>query len=51
MYVDRAREEDLDALRETLQREPAVAVGEIGLDFFVAERDDKRQQCATSSSS
>lgn len=43
MYVDRARPEDLDALRETLQREPAVAVGEIGLDRHVEPRDDERQ--------
>lgn len=43
MYVDDSREEDLDALRETLQREPAVAVGEIGLDRFITERDDDRQ--------
>lgn len=43
MYVDRAREEDLDALRETLTREPAVAIGEIGLDAFVEPRDDQSQ--------
>lgn len=43
MYVDRAREEDLDALRATLQREPAVAIGEIGLDAFIEPRDDKSQ--------
>jgi TatD DNase family protein len=44
MYVDRAREGDLDALRQTLARESAVAVGEIGLDFFVPERDEARQR-------
>jgi TatD DNase family protein len=44
MYVDESREEDLDALRETLRREPAVAVGEIGLDYFVPDRDEARQQ-------
>jgi TatD DNase family protein len=43
MYVDRARPEDLDALGETLAREPAVAVGEIGLDHHVEPRDDARQ--------
>lgn len=43
MYADRAREEDLDALRDALAREPAVAVGEIGLDGFVEPRDDKSQ--------
>ena len=43
MYVDRAREEDLDALRETLVRERPVAIGEIGLDGFVPDRDEARQ--------
>lgn len=43
MYVDRAREDDLEALRETLRREPAVAIGEIGLDGFVEPRDEKSQ--------
>lgn len=44
LYVDRAREEDLDALRETLQREQPLAVGEIGLDRHVEPRDDARQE-------
>lgn len=44
MYVNRAREEDLDALREIISREKAVAVGEIGLDRFVEDRDDARQE-------
>lgn len=43
MYVDRARPDDLDALREALCREPAVAVGEIGLDRHVEPRDDAKQ--------
>jgi len=43
LYVERARPEDLDALRTTLQREPAVAVGEIGLDRHVEPRDDGKQ--------
>ncbi|MDP2134707.1 MAG: TatD family hydrolase [Sulfuritalea sp.] len=43
MYVQRAREEDLDALRQTLQRERALAVGEIGLDHFVEPRDEAQQ--------
>jgi len=43
MFVDRAQEADLDALRQTLATQPAVAVGEIGLDNFVAERDEARQ--------
>jgi TatD DNase family protein len=44
IYVDRAEPADLDALRATLEREPAVAVGEIGLDRFVEPRDDGRQE-------
>ncbi len=44
MYVDRAREEDLDVLRATLLEGNPVAVGEIGLDQFIAERDDARQR-------
>jgi TatD DNase family protein len=44
MYVDRAEPADLDALRTTLQREPAVAVGEIGLDRHLEPRDDGRQE-------
>ncbi|MDP2811618.1 MAG: TatD family hydrolase [Rhodocyclaceae bacterium] len=43
MFVDRAREEDLDALRETLLCSPAVAIGEIGLDFFVEPRNEQSQ--------
>jgi TatD DNase family protein len=43
MYVDRALDEDLDALRRCLANEPAVAVGEIGLDYFVTPRDEARQ--------
>ncbi len=43
MYVDRARPDDLDALRETLRRELAVAVGEIGLDRHIEPRDEALQ--------
>lgn len=43
LYVDRARPEDLDALRATLGREPAVAVGEIGLDRHAEPRDEAMQ--------
>ncbi len=43
LYVDRTRPDDLAALRETLQRESAVALGEIGLDRHVEPRDDARQ--------
>jgi len=44
MYVERAREDDLDALRETIRREHPLAVGEIGLDHFVEPRDEERQE-------
>jgi TatD DNase family protein len=44
MYVERAREGDLDALRETVMRERPLAVGEIGLDRFVEPRDEARQE-------
>jgi TatD DNase family protein len=44
MYVDRACDEDLAALRQTIEREQPVAVGEIGLDRFVEPRDDARQE-------
>lgn len=44
LYVGRATDEDLAALQATLAREHALAVGEIGLDRYVAERDDARQE-------
>ena len=44
MYVEGAGEGDLAALAQTLRSEPAVAVGEIGLDFYVSPRDEARQQ-------
>ena len=43
MYVNRAREGDLDALLDTLSRNDAVAIGEIGLDYFVPDHDKDRQ--------
>lgn len=43
LYVERAQEADLASLREKLERERPVAVGEIGLDFFVAPRDETQQ--------
>lgn len=44
LYVDRAQPQDLDILAEWLAREPAVAVGEIGLDFYHVDSDRERQQ-------
>lgn len=43
LYVGWAHPDDLVALRETLRRESAVAVGEIGLDRHIEPRDDARQ--------
>jgi TatD DNase family protein len=48
LYVDRAADDDLERLREALalhREDPRlVAVGEIGLDHFVAGMDRERQQ-------
>ncbi|MFY9327393.1 MAG: TatD family hydrolase [Georgfuchsia sp.] len=44
MYVDSAVPEDLEALRETLRCEQPIAMGEIGLDRFIVDRDDARQE-------
>lgn len=49
LYVDRAGEDDLARLRDWLRQEAdgaqaPVAVGEIGLDFLLAQADSERQQ-------
>lgn len=44
MYVGGAADEDLEALSRRLQRGGAVALGEIGLDFFVDGHDAPRQE-------
>ncbi len=48
LYVEGSSEEDLDRLSQALQRwrddERLVAVGEIGLDFFVTGQDGERQE-------
>jgi TatD DNase family protein len=44
IYLDRHRREDVDALAELAARERPVALGEIGLDYFVRELDRARQQ-------
>jgi TatD DNase family protein len=49
LFVDRAGEEDLATLRQWLESElagpyPPVAIGEIGLDFFVPDFDALRQE-------
>ncbi len=43
MWVDRAVPEDLALLDQSLALPEVVAVGEIGLDFFVADHDRDRQ--------
>ncbi|BCK86486.1 putative metal-dependent hydrolase YjjV [Sideroxyarcus emersonii] len=44
MYTDDAGPGDLATLRACLQRHAAVAVGEIGLDFFIDHYDRERQE-------
>jgi TatD DNase family protein len=44
MYVDSAQPEDLTALREKIALHHPVAIGEIGLDFFVPDYDRERQE-------
>jgi TatD DNase family protein len=44
MFVDRATPADLDMLREFMQQYRPVAVGEIGLDFFVENFDQDKQE-------
>lgn len=44
MYVDRAQLSDLDVLRAAVAREKPVAIGEIGLDFFVPDYDLEAQE-------
>ena len=44
MYVDQATEGDLTTLRGYLRDHRPVAVGEIGLDFFVTHYDRARQE-------
>ncbi len=49
LYLQHAGQADLDGLREWLARtaegpQQVVAVGEIGLDFYVAEADVERQE-------
>ena len=44
LYVDRAREADIPALRARLAEGGAVALGEIGLDGFVTEPALARQE-------
>jgi TatD DNase family protein len=44
IYIERHRDEHVDQLRHWIERERPVAIGEIGLDFFIEETDRERQQ-------
>ncbi len=44
MYIAEHRPEHLDALRTAIDKEKPVAVGEIGLDFFVPDLDPAVQE-------
>jgi TatD DNase family protein len=44
IYSDQHRDEHVDALRLLIEREHPVAIGEIGLDFYIGNADRKRQQ-------
>jgi TatD DNase family protein len=44
LFTPQAVPEDLELLRETLKAQPAVAVGEIGLDFFIDDPDVAQQE-------
>lgn len=44
MHTDNAVPGDLDTLRDYLTRHKPVAVGEIGLDFFIPHYDQTRQE-------
>ena len=44
MYVENAQPEDLLALRACLAQPATVAIGEIGLDFFIEHPDPKQQE-------
>ena len=44
VYIDSHRDSDLNALEEKLALENPLAVGEIGLDYYLAELDPGRQR-------
>lgn len=44
MFLSRHQPHHLDTLREWIERERPVAVGECGLDFFIAEADPDAQR-------
>jgi TatD DNase family protein len=44
MYADSAAPDDLQALRDYLAQPHTIAVGEIGMDFFIQHYDQARQE-------
>jgi len=44
MYLDAHRPQNLLELRDWIEREPPVAVGECGLDYFIEDLDAEAQQ-------
>jgi TatD DNase family protein len=44
MYTDTAVPNDLDVLRDYLKQHKPIAIGEIGLDFFIKHYDQTRQE-------
>jgi TatD DNase family protein len=44
VYIDQHRDEDVTALAEWVEKEKPLAIGEIGLDYFVETLDRNRQQ-------
>jgi TatD DNase family protein len=44
IFIDQHRDDDLIALHHLVERERPVAIGEIGLDFYIKELDRERQQ-------
>lgn len=44
VFIDEHQQQDLDELEKLLQSCPVIAVGEIGLDFFLKHLDKDKQQ-------
>ena len=44
VYLDQHQDGDIAQLKQWVEREKPIAIGEIGLDYFVTELDRERQQ-------
>ena len=44
MYMQEHKDEDLDELNRVAEKQDIVAIGEIGLDFYIENHDKKSQQ-------